>query len=1199
MVGNGTGWRSGNYGSKKNHFLYVSNELGTRFDGKVCAAPLRFAMKAFFSKLHIGGGSTSTSKPAAPTHPEKDIPVPIQKEKFPPLRQWPPSEQVQRSSSQSSSASVSQLSHNSYSVFKPLPQVAPPAEMAQDREESTPTPSLHPVRKTATNGSLNSDVQKKVAFLSPPQTPTPQLDTVAEAEPLKTNISRFQAAHGNSVPAKAPPRSSSLSASAPPSSSKTDIRTGSPYASPQTPYSASAQSLRSGAGTPYSQMSAISGMTGSTASGSRILAATSWSEVTEEDLVSNLGSRERTRQEVLFEIISSEERYVQELVKMKETFIEPLLHPYSSTHAQVASPTLSTPNLDSYDYDYQRADSPAAVESTDQLPPIAARFMSPTPSVRQRDPKDSTPNIDGESMDTDEEDEKAGRYKRNAAKHNHPRSPYRASQTPAKKNVPFPTRSHHSLPPPPRGNPNTVSTQSLGRQSVILEHERERAHSQSTTGHNTGTVARGMLRKLRKDSNSAKEAANAEVLGDAVPSAHLPEDLRICLEVIDSGGVFDGHKRLSEALKKRYDDQYPLVRSLADVFVANSDIFHGYATYVLHLERALEQVDNALSAAGHSSTSSKAKSSSKPPSKSPYPQSTPSSSWPRIISLLHKLELTAAEKGETGLAITLSKPFQRLLKYPLLFQNLLYHTDPSTYEYESTLQMVAEVESIVRSIEDEKILMEERDRTRDCWARIEGLDKVGGGKGGRVVLPKPSRVLVEERQFVLPGVQTGSPLAKSVSMANGATGQPSSSPSPSAMANKPIKVKSSLNFKRLSDALSPTKSSSGNPSPYSKKDLWLVVFNDVVLLCQRTGTTSLPLVTSSGRANSLPELAGKKGGKDSKTDKDGTKGRRGSFTKPRNLYKFVKIENWAMGEALGNVSGVGSVAKEGVVSMEDMARSRTQQLSSQPKIIPMPDDDSDTPNGNGTPNGDDSDDDSDDSDRKSKMSFSYWGADKVTVQKPTKSTVVRPGMSGSRGVRPTRGVRVVPSRRGGASGSGASPNPAAYARESSANAKFGTRLVSSESNGHGHQGSGHGHARPASRRTAASTATGRTTPTARPRPSAASTNSHFAPTSSAGGGANSEDTRATVTRPGWNSNTSTSIARATKMSTSASAGASVGLNSAGGRSRNVSQTGSTKSPVVVASSTSVGKEKALSPVSPAPSEDSGVGMYQRFIDKDI
>ena len=92
-------------------------------------------------------------------------------------------------------------------------------------------------------------------------------------------------------------------------------------------------------------------------------------------------------------------------------------------------------------------------------------------------------------------------------------------------------------------------------------------------------------------------------------------------------------------------------------------------------------------------------------------------------TLTQQLEESAAEKGETGLAISLSKPFQRLLKYPLLFQNLLFHTDPSTFEYESTLEMVAEVEKIVRSIEDEKIQQEERDRTRDVLARIEGLEK--------------------------------------------------------------------------------------------------------------------------------------------------------------------------------------------------------------------------------------------------------------------------------------------------------------------------------------------------------------------------------------------------------------------------------------------------------------------------------------------
>ena len=40
-----------------------------------------------------------------------------------------------------------------------------------------------------------------------------------------------------------------------------------------------------------------------------------------------------------------------------------------------------------------------------------------------------------------------------------------------------------------------------------------------------------------------------------------------------------------------------------------------------------------------------------------------------------------------------------------------------------------------------------------------------------------------------------------------------------------------------------------------------------------------------------------------------------------------------------------------------------------PRIIPLPDDDKDGG-------------ESDDSDKKSKMSFSYWGADKVALQKP-------------------------------------------------------------------------------------------------------------------------------------------------------------------------------------------------------------------------
>ena len=271
---------------------------------------------------------------------------------------------------------------------------------------------------------------------------------------------------------------------------------------------------------------------------------------------------------------------------------------------------------------------------------------------------------------------------------------------------------------------------------------------------------------------------------------------------------------------------------------------------MLHLEKALEQVDNAMK---HAASAGR-----KPSKKQEGDQLL------KIGTYLQRLEENAAEKGETGLAISLSKPFQRLLKYPLMFQNLLFHTDPSTFEYESTLQMVAEVETIVRSIEDEKIQKEERDKTRDVLGRIEGLDKLK-----QLAVPKPSRVLVEERMVVQIG--------------------PSGSGTPPPGANGG-RVKGKPSFKRLSDILQPGSSGIGG-----KKDLWLVVFNDVVLRCQRTGTTSLPIGGASyGRTNSLPEMQGKA--------KYATTGRRNPHARPRNLYKFIKVcfPNHATPDALAN-----------------------------------------------------------------------------------------------------------------------------------------------------------------------------------------------------------------------------------------------------------------------------------------------------------
>jgi hypothetical protein len=174
-------------------------------------------------------------------------------------------------------------------------------------------------------------------------------------------------------------------------------------------------------------------------------------------------------------------------------------------------------------------------------------------------------------------------------------------------------------------------------------------------------------------------------------------------------------------------------------------------------------------------------------------------------------------------------------------------------------------------------------------------------------------------------------------------------------------------------------------------------------------------------------------------------------------------------------------------------------------MIPLPDEDQD------------GEADSDDSDRKSKMSFSYWGADKITVQKPLDKPRSSPG-----------------TRRGPTTA------PSSYARESSANAKFGTRLVSGEN----------------------------TSPTVR----AAARRMQITPvsrrphTSDEGHSA----AKATVTRPAWDAST-----RSPYSSTAAPSK----------RSRNTSQTSAATR---VATTT-----KVLS--SPPPSEASEVGLYRQML----
>jgi hypothetical protein len=305
------------------------------------------AMKALFNRFNRG-----LSKDKAKDSKDTDIfPSPstsYQKEKLPqlpPLRDWPPQlEEPQRSLD----------TPTSITSFKPLPElssrplppiadslVSPadynPISIAHSRgplsdvaeEDSIDTTVVtrtapfradqdsagRSSRKTG-NGSISTtngsnDVQKKVAFISPAPTPTPS--SLGVDCPLTDDASVTNKSTVVRSPPTHPrdPRGSTSTAA---STSRTDVGssknstttvkatttrpTPSPYPISKPGYGDGAsihQSLRSG--TPFSQKSMGS-----------VLPPVSWSEGAEEDLVIHLGPRERTRQEVLWEIVTSEER---------------------------------------------------------------------------------------------------------------------------------------------------------------------------------------------------------------------------------------------------------------------------------------------------------------------------------------------------------------------------------------------------------------------------------------------------------------------------------------------------------------------------------------------------------------------------------------------------------------------------------------------------------------------------------------------------------------------------------------------------------------------------------------------------------------------------------------------------------------------------------------------------------------------------
>ena len=768
-----------------------------------------------------------------------------------------------------------------------------------------------------------------------------------------------------------------------------------------------------------------------------------------------------------------------ELEKVKELYIEALLHPDQFDPERLLSQPQS-PATDDTNHSHLQTDSPEIIAPKPIKPkrhsmaaqeaggasqhsqelPIAARFMSTTSAAYSGDGSASANSAYPQRPDSAAQHE-ADRQRAAGA-----RSPYSAGLL---------GMSQH-----PTGSAN--SSQENKRSSIGLQrpgsgHGAFGANSRTSLAYGLGlglgpaaspapqgpelsNVRPGLMRptrattgsrglsKVQKLRSKSKAAGQGDPLILTVP---LPRSLKLVLEAI-SEGLVEAHALLSEALKARYEEQWPLVRSLADVFMKHSYILQHYASYVCHLQRALEELEEA--ALMERALRGK---------KLKQERLSHTVGLGRTVCAL---EAAALERGHGGLSIFISMPFQRLLKYPLLFQNLLFHTDPSTHEFESTVSMVVEVERLVRSIEDEKVNAEERDRTRDVFARIEGLSD------RQVLRPRPDRVLIEEKALYdenarrtmsesapkdggntrdasdNEGAGSGSELASGPKMGSNKW---NSSPGLKAA------LRSKRSYRRLSDFLSSEdKGSSPSKAPNmgSKKDLWLVRFSDVEIKCQRVGVTALPMVssaaltTSSGEVNS-PDLVDAEVdfARRSKESKERLKALRNTTlrAKTRNLYRFISVVAWrnaarqsGAGQDEGGLEGLPTSHE---VEEEDEEDEEGGDSSDEDGAASIG---SSTSSSNGEGGGFIA---SDRYVRQSKLSFSYWG-DKIEPRLAGNSDAVTASSVAAYRARGSQHLRGRLNEPLSASSIHAAPEPmqnaVAQMHTRGRNDKFGARLRPSQ-----------------------------------------------------------------------------------------------------------------------------------------------------------
>ena len=246
-----------------------------------------------------------------------------------------------------------------------------------------------------------------------------------------------------------------------------------------------------------------------------------WSEMVNEDLVDNLGLREKTRQEVLWEIVGSEERFVEELRGLVECFVKPLLRPGGIGKG----------------FESIKPAKESTIErgGTKTELPIAAKFLravNPTPSSdspttsRRTRPDEEIPEIDVEENDKT-----------------------RWGTTIREKDYgPLGIGVGRKV---DGGIYHSTSTSSIFSQSL------------SPPPLNPIKPINRLRHPLRKIPSSTKLHKKFPPPFES-PGPILPEELRKILVTIE--GMLGDHERLAEELRRRWRVDFPLVRGLGGIW---------------------------------------------------------------------------------------------------------------------------------------------------------------------------------------------------------------------------------------------------------------------------------------------------------------------------------------------------------------------------------------------------------------------------------------------------------------------------------------------------------------------------------------------------------------------------------------------------------------------------------------------------------